>query len=255
MEKKSVLIPGVLAVAAAVIYMMVLTTKQSALQHEYETTHVLAARLDIPERTLLHEDMVEPMEVPRKFMQQDAVEYKSPADIKMITNVVTRARIPKGNQITESSLVALSPDSGLSVKIPPGYRGALLPIEGDMKPLVKPGDRVDVLVTFDAMMNDGRKEKVTATILQNVLVIAVGTNLGAGMDAVQLKRLAAQEDKAGGGAFSEKASVSLALNPTEAQYLALALKQSGGDITVVLRGLGDVEMHPMEMASFRKLFK
>jgi uncharacterized protein YjlB len=34
--------------------------------------------------------------------------------------------------------------------------------------------------------------------------------------------------------------------------LALALKQ--GDPTVIMRGLGDVEMHPMEMASFRKLF-
>ena len=47
--------------------------------------------------------------------------------------------------------------------------------------------------------------------------------------------------------------VALALNPNEAQYLALAKKQ--GDTTVVLRGLGDLEMHPMEMASFRKLFK
>jgi uncharacterized protein (AIM24 family) len=34
----------------------------------------------------------------------------------------------------------------------------------------------------------------------------------------------------------------------------LALKQ-GEAITVVLRGLGDVEMHPMQMASFRNLFR
>ena len=58
---------------------------------------------------------------------------------------------------------------------------------------------------------------------------------------------------AAGIGFAEKASVSLALNPNEAQYLALAIKQ--GDTTVIMRGLGDAEMHPMEMASFRKLFR
>jgi pilus assembly protein CpaB len=254
MEKKGVLIPMLLAFFAAILYIMVLSSKEKALAHDYETARVLVAASDIPERTVLKEDMVNTVDIPRKFMQQDSFEYRTPSDTKQIVNLVTRVRVPKGNQITQSSLVALSPDSGLSVKIPPGYRGAMLPIDGDMKPLIKPGDRVDVLVTFEAVMKDsGQKEKVTATILQNVLVIAVGTNLGQGMNAAQFKTAAAAEDKS--AAFAERASISLALNPTESQYLALAIKQSGGDVTVVLRGLGDVEMHPMEMASFRKLFK
>lgn len=251
MEKKGVLIPMVLAMLAAGFYLMVLTSKERALSSNYETAKVLVARNDIPERTVLREDMVESMDIPRKFMQQDCFEIKAPSDIKLIVNLVTRTRLPKGNQLTQSSLISLSPESGLSVKIPPGYRGAMLPIDPEMKALIKPGDRVDVLVTFDALMNDGRKEKVTATILQNVLVIAVGSNLGQGMNAKQFKLQAAAEDKT--AAFSEKATASLALNPNEAQYLALALKQ--GEPTVIMRGLGDVEMHPMEMASFRKLFR
>ncbi len=251
MEKKGVLVPMLLAMGAAVFYLMVLSSKESALRGAYETAKVLSARVDIPERTVLKEDMVEILEVPRKFMQQDSFEIKTQGDMKLIVNLVTRNRVPKGNQLTQSSLISLSPESGLSVKIPPGYRGAILPIDQEMKILIKPGDRVDVLVTFDALMNDGRKEKVTATILQNVLVIAVGTNLGQGMNARQFKNLGDKEDKT--AAFSEKASVSLALNPNEAQYLALAIKQ--GDTTVIMRGLGDAEMHPMEMASFRKLFR
>lgn len=251
MEKKGVLIPMVLAMLAAIFYLMVLTSKEKALSADYEKAKVLVANADIPERTVLKEDMVSTLEIPRKFMQQDSFEIKTQSDMKLIVNLVTRTRIPKGNQITQSSLVSLSPESGLSVKIPPGYRGAMLPIEPEMKVLIKPGDRVDVLVTFEAMMNDGRKEKVTATILQNVLVIAVGTNLGQGMNAKQFKSQQATEEKT--AAFAEKATVSLALNPNEAQYLALALKQ--GDPTVIMRGLGDVEMHPMEMASFRKLFR
>ena len=251
MEKKGVLVPMLLAMGAAVFYLMVLTTKESALRGAYETAKVLSARVDIPERTVLKEDMVEVLEIPRKFMQQDSIEIKTQSDMKIIVNLVTRTRVPKGNQLTQSALISLSPESGLSVKIPPGYRGTILAIEPEMKILIKPGDRVDVMVTFDAMMNDGRKEKVTATILQNVLVIAVGTNLGQGMNAKQFKNLGDKEDKT--AAFSEKASVSLALNPNEAQYLALANSQ--GSTTVIMRGLGDAEMHPMEMASFRKLFR
>jgi len=251
MEKKGVIVPMALAMLAAAFYLMVLTTKERALSGNYETAKVLVARNDIPERTVLREDMVDQLDIPRKFMQQDCFEIKSPSDIRLIVNLVTRTRLPKGNQLTQSSLISLSPESGLSVKIPPGYRGALLPIESEMKALIKPGDRVDVLVTFEAVMTDGRKERVTATILQNVLVIAVGTNLGQGMNAKQFKNMAAQEEKT--AAFAEKATASLALNPNEAQYLALALKQ--GELTVVMRGLGDVEMHPMEMASFRKLFR
>jgi len=241
----------VLALAAAFFYLWVLTTKEQALSRAYETGQVLVANVDIPERTVLKEEMVKAMEVPRKFMEQDVFEVKTPADFKLISNLVTRVRIPKGNQIAQSSLISLSPEAGLSVKIPPGYRGAILGIEPELKLLLKPGDRVDVLVTFDALMADNRKEKVTATILQNVLVIAVGTNLGQGLSAKQAKDQAEKEDKT--AAFSEKAIIALALNPNEAQYLALAMKQ--GETTVVLRGLGDVEMHPMEMASFRKLFK
>jgi pilus assembly protein CpaB len=254
MEKKGVLIPMLLAFFAAVLYMVILSSKEKSLSHEYEIAKVLVARGDIPERTVLKEDMVETIDIPRKFMQQDSFEWRMPSDSKQIVNLVTRTRIPKGNQVTQSALVALSPESGLSVKIPPGYRGAMMPIDGDLKPLIKPGDRVDVLVTFQAVMKDtGQKERVTATILQNVLVIAVGTNLGQGMNASQFKSAAAAEEKT--AQFAEHASVSLALNPTEAQYLALAIKESGGDVTVVLRGLGDVEMHPMEMASFHKLFR
>ena len=251
MEKKGVLVPMLLAMGAAVFYLMALTSKESALRGAYETAKVLVARLDIPERTVIKDDQVEVLDIPRKFMQQDAVEIKTQDDMKMLLDKVTRIRVPKGNQLTFSALMAMSPESGLSVKIPPGYRGAILPIDQEMKVLIKPGARVDVLVTFDAMMNDGRKEKVTATILQNVLVIAVGTNLGQGMSAKQFKTLGDKDDKT--AAFSEKASVSLALNPNEAQYLALAVKT--GDTAVIMRGLGDGEMHPMEMASFRKLFR
>ncbi|MFA6028236.1 MAG: RcpC/CpaB family pilus assembly protein [Elusimicrobiota bacterium] len=114
----------------------------------------------------------------------------------------------------------------------PGYRGVALPISSNQVVFLKKGDRVDVLVTFDAKMADDRKEKVTATILQNVLVVNV-------------QKPTKADDKEG--------IVELLLNPNEAQYAALSIMQ--GQIHISIRSRGDTEMHPMEMASFRKLFK
>lgn len=116
-----------------------------------------------------------------------------------------------------------------------GYRGTTLPVGGDQALYLKKGDRVDVLVTFDAKMQDKgkqeRKEKITATILQNVVVLNV--------------RRPEKVDDLG--------AVELLLNPVEAQYAALSIAQ--GSIHIALRAVGDVELHPMEMASFRKLIQ
>ncbi|MCM2267887.1 MAG: Flp pilus assembly protein CpaB [Elusimicrobiales bacterium] len=251
MEKKGMLVPMVLALAAAAIYWWVLTSKERDLAAANEPATVLVAKYDLPARTIMNVDLVETRVIPKMYIEQDAYEVKSQSDIKLVSNLVTSIRVPKGNQITQSALVSLSPESGLSVKVPPGYRGCVLPLENDLLRLIKPGDRVDILVSFDAVMGDNRKEKVTATILQNVLVLGVGSNLGQGLSGTQAKAKAAAE--AADAAFSEKAALSLALNPNEAQYLALSAKQ--GSVDVVVRGLGDVELHPMEIASFKRLIK
>ncbi len=250
MEKRNVLIPLVLAMFAAAIYFMALASKERALSQGYDKVRVIVARQDLPARTVLKEDLVETLEIPRLYMAKDAYEVRSSGDIKLVSNMVTQIRVPKGNQITNSALMSLSAEAGLSVKVPPGYRGSILPVDNELMKLIKPGDRVDVLVSFDAQFQD-RKEMVTATILQNVLVLGVGTNLGQGKDAKTAQ--SAEKSEAAAAAFSERGVLSLALNPMEAQYLALSGRL--GQTAVVVRGMGDVEMHPMEMASFRKLFR
>lgn len=251
MEKKGMLIPMILALAAAMIYWWLLTSKERSMSAQLEQANVLVAKFDLPARTIMNVDLVESRTIPRMYIEQDAYEVRSQSDLKLVANLVTSIRIPKGNQLTQSSLVSLSPEAGLSVKVPPGYRGCLLPLESDLLKLVKPGDRVDILVTFEAVMGDNRKEKVTATILQNVLVLGVGANLGQGMSSAQAK--AKDKAESADAGFSDKMGMSLALNPNEAQYLSLSQEQ--GKVSVVVRGLGDVELHPMEIASFKRLIK
>lgn len=54
-----------------------------------------------------------------------------------------------------------------------GYRGFAIKLDDYQVQYIGKGNRVDILVTFDALMADDIKEKVTATILQNVLVVDV----------------------------------------------------------------------------------
>jgi len=117
----------------------------------------------------------------------------------------------------------------------PGYRGTVLPLSGDQLLYLKRGDRVDMLVTFDAIMGkkgETTKEKVTATILQNIVVLNV--------------RQSENKDVPG--------ALELLCNPVEAQYVALSVAQAN-KINIVIRAPGDTELHPMEIASFRKLIK
>ncbi|MCX5790904.1 MAG: hypothetical protein NTY45_01620, partial [Elusimicrobia bacterium] len=101
-------------------------------------------------------------------------------------------------------------------RIMPGYRGVSLKVPASQVAFLDNGARIDMLVTFEAIMADGTKEKVTATILQNVIVVKVYK----------------PETPGGTGV------VQLMCNPNEAQYAALSLAQSK-NINLIRRAPGD----------------
>jgi Flp pilus assembly protein CpaB len=113
----------------------------------------------------------------------------------------------------------------------PGYRGIAIPLPGTQLAFVKKGDRVDVVVEYETAGEGGAKEKVAATVLQNVLVVDVRR-------PDRLEQLGAAE---------------ILVFPIEAEYAALSLAQ--GEVHLSVRAAGDKEMKPTEPASFRKLFK
>lgn len=117
-------------------------------------------------------------------------------------------------------------------RVLPGYRGVSLPVSASQALFLARGERVDMLVSFEALTGSDTKEKVTATILQNVVVTGVQKSAGPGEPGV----------------------VQLLCNPNEAQYAALSLAQ-GSSITLIRRAPGDTELRPMEIASFRRLIK
>ena len=250
MNKKNALIPLMFAIIAAVIYFLILNMAQSSLQKASNAVTVAVANVDIPEGKVMQKNFIATKEIPSAYVQRGAFILSKGDNIADIENLVTRVAISKEDQITRSALASLSPDAGISLKVTPNYRAFILEVNNNVSNLVKPGDKVDILLTFEASLKGGTKENMAATILQNILVLGVGSNLGQGLDAAS--KAANSEKEANAAAFSDRSVLSLALTPLEAQYLALA--QQEGDITIVVRSSGDSKMYPMAVSSFSKLF-
>lgn len=95
---------------------------------------------------------------------------------------------------------------------------------------IRTGDAVDVLAVFDAKKERGAKERVGATLIQNMRILGVER-----------------------GSAKTKGTLRLRANPNEAQYLALASVQA--ELSISLRKDHDPDIYPMEMATFVKLFR
>lgn len=110
-----------------------------------------------------------------------------------------------------------------------GYRAVNLPLPGHQLAGLAVDDRVDLMATFQAEYGkkEKRKDRVTATILQNVRVLAVDRG-----DSL----------------------ITLELNPNEAQYAVLFVGEDK-DLWLSKRAKGDDDMKAMEMAVARKLFE
>lgn len=250
MNKKNIMLPVVIAIAAALIYYFVLYMAQGKIRETSKMEKVAVAAVDLPEGKMITRGNIKEVDIPTAYIQKDAYVISRGANISEIENLVTKVAIARGNQITKPSITSLSPESGISLKVMPSYRAFILPVDSNVSSLIKPGDKVDVLLTFDAMIKNGGKEKMTATILQDIPVLGVGGNLGQGMDSAS--KAANAEREANNAAFSDRSVLSLSVSPVEAQYLALA--QEEGVITVIVRSNGDTKVLPIEISSFSKLF-
>ncbi|WP_428898239.1 pilus assembly protein CpaB [Parelusimicrobium proximum] len=252
MNKKGLLLPLVVALVATLIYVMVLSSASKSAADGAELVRVIIATRDLPEKRVIQRADLGFTSIPRQYLQKDAVTYTNEGDYKRVTNFVTKIPIKKGNQISREALGSLSANIGLGAKVMPQWRGYILrDVPLSVSALIKPEDRIDILLTFDAVMKDtGKTEKITFTLLQYVLVLGVGSDLGQGISAAQSAANSARDAES--SAFSDSSSISLALDPRDAQYLALAEQE--GDITLVVRNAADANQPSLDISSISKLF-
>ncbi|MDD5155458.1 MAG: Flp pilus assembly protein CpaB [Candidatus Omnitrophica bacterium] len=218
--------------------------KRAILEAQSNQAAVLVAKQDIPRGVEISPEMFDTAVVPRQFLQPQAI-----SSLDRISGMITVAPISAGEQITLTKLTYSKQSlGGLAEVTPVGKRAITISVDeiASLARMVKPGDYVDVIAYIPLPVQTSKGEQVTQEamipILQNVLVLAVGQQLGTVAEADNQSR--------GQGPKIENISplVTIALDPTEASILAFLQEQS--KIRLVLRSPADSKIQPVKPISW-----
>jgi Flp pilus assembly protein CpaB len=185
-------------------------------------TRVLVLNKDVPPGTALRREMLGTRDLPPVCLESRHVLAR---DIDQVLD----ARLGVGARANESlawtDLQSLrEPARQLSKLVPEGMRGMTLGIRfGASEKLIAPGDRVDVLVTPHGKGDD--PALVTSVAAENLLVLAVGNNLG-GTDPSHER--------------SRDGYVTVSVSPEMGARLAQA--EQRGTLRLTVRNADDIEL-------------
>ncbi len=247
MQNSRVLLISVLLGIFAVflVYSHVQKREKELLEMSSPVEVVIAAR-DIPEGSRLDESLVEIIEVPKKFVQPEAL-----SDPKIALNRVVSVPVLRGTQIL-GSMLGTSDTSSLARKIPKdklAFSVAVNNVTG-IAGLIQPGDFVDILVTVEVgdvgvasggPNSNADTEVMSKVVLENILVLAVDQR----SHRSRVASITPIASSGPGNVFSSSSSgasdgygnsittATLAVNNN--QILPLTLAQEIGSISLTLR--------------------
>ena len=235
MKRKIALLASLAAgLLAAVLTRVCLSAKDAEVQalkdsivRRYGTMEVLCFKHEVPSGTVLEKRDLGLKTVPAVGMRGQALELEHLNDVlgrktllgHKTGDVLFWADVEGGNPTAQ----------GLSADVKKTMRAVSINCSGaaSVSSMVRPNDHVDVIGTFDFDRADaGRKNFVTCTILQNVLVLATGA------------RTAKTRAPAAGGPAAAYSTVTLEVTPREAEMLAFA-EQMKGRLVLSLRNRND----------------
>lgn len=215
-----------LSTRGLVVIALILSVVMAALVYSYlnnlaartvvkEGVPVVVAKVDIPPKTRVTAEMVRISMVPAEYLQPGAM-----VELTKVVGVIAREQVLTGEQVTQRRLLLEAKSAGLSGLIPRDKRAvsvAVTEVSG-VAGLVKPGDYVDVIVTFDT---NTVGEHVSQIFLQNIRVLAAN------------RETEAVTGESGKKEASKMMTVTLAVSPAEATRLAVADEK--GKIRLAMR--------------------
>lgn len=166
-----------------------------------------------------------------KQMPRQSVPREYPDSVEPLIGRIVKGTIQPDEAVTDVRLVAKGTAGGLSVLIPEGQRAVTIKVTevSGIGGFINPGDRVDILSVYkkrDIETKEGESQEGEAyskTILQNVLVLAVGDKLYDPDNLVITTPNAATH-------------VTVALNPKDSEKLSLAVSKSQVQLTLRSHG-------------------
>lgn len=210
---------------------------------------VLIAKQEIPKGSTIEAEALDIAIVPRDFVQPQVV-----TSLDRITGMITIAPFAAGEQITLSKLSPPRQAGGLAEITPVGKRATMVGVDNisTLIGMLRPGDYVDVfaLLGMPVQTPQGvQTNNVVVPLFQNVLVLAVGADIGGPPQTETRSRYRQEETPADPNANM----VTLALSPQEASIMAFAAEQ--GKIRLILRSPTDSQIQQTMPANWDTLFQ
>ena len=221
----------VLGLAAAVVgyfglSAMASQTKRATLG---ETRDVVVTTSDVTFGVRLERPMLRLVKYPKESVPVGAF-----SDVDSVVGETTKIFMTAKEPVTAIKLSSLG--GGLSMLVREGMRAASVEVNqvSGVSGFILPGDRVDMLVTVERMVNP--EDSYTQTILQNIEVLAAG------------QKTTTQDNKP-----IQVQAVTLLVTPQDAEIMAHAVRQ--GSITLAMRGRGDdstlARLQPIKTSDLR----
>lgn len=207
---------------------------ERAWQARYAPRDVLVAARDLdPGRPLAAPDLAK-RAVPSAFVPGGAFE---PARLREVIGKPLLLPLRAGDPIVDSQVAGRN-ETALAARLSDGARAVTVPVDevSSQAGLVRPGDRVDLMLAEEIESSDERCIRVKP-LLESLAVLATGRVQG---DATQ----GAEALLRRGIDATSYSTITLDVTPEQAQQLALALRV--GELIPLLRG--DADTSPMQLA-------
>jgi pilus assembly protein CpaB len=189
--------------------------KEVKVVQSVETVPVAVAIVDMGVGTLIKKEMVKTI----SFMKGSLAEGSYYSDVSALEGRVVYSPIRANEPVLQSRLAAETiTQGGMPAVIKDKKRAMSVKVDQiiGVSGFIKPGDRVDVLLTTT---DPETKAAITKIVLENMLVLATGTQVQSGQQGPQAAPVNV---------------ITLEVTPVEAEKVALAT--SKGKIQLALRG-------------------
>lgn len=219
---------------AALIGLLYFAGREAAIRAQGRAVPVLIASVDLPAGVALMAAHLRTIEIPHQFIPAGVLTRVDDA-----LGFVTLTALRAGEPVTDTRIAPATQAAQVAAVVPPGRRAVSVPYQAARAAggLLRPRDRVDLLVSFDFGARDAAETSVF-TVLRNLEVLAVNREIGGtavvreasagGTGGIAVRRDAASEG-----------TVTLAATPEEAQRVVFAVEN--GVVHLALRGKSEGE--------------
>jgi pilus assembly protein CpaB len=229
-----------LALAALAAFAVVGIARQAtaASQAQVRQVSVVVAKRDILDKTQITADALEVKPFPVDFSPTGV--YSTPDDL---VGKYAQGFLPKGQVIVAGQVQSAPQTPNVSDRIPAGYVVMWLPMPDALTytDALKPGDRVDVLLTAPMDASSDKSSLSTQTTLQNIQVYRIGDNE---LNVPQSAPAASSQGGFGGAASASakgKQTIGLLVDHQNAVTMEF-IKDSGGTLDLVTRSTDDAQL-------------